>query len=117
MEIQFQFPVHGKSVGKMESAVLIPQLQKGDTILSLPYIRLNGKSRCKALRRTEAIQGSGGQLYDQMFAEEEILSSGYQKVLPYKAEVPFAPWMADARLVVREEIYGCAGAKKYNLLH
>lgn len=115
MQVKFDLPVHGKSVGKMESVFLIPQLQNGDSILSLPYVRLNGKSRCKALCRNEATQRVGVAGTQDIYTEEEIISTRYQQLIPYQTEVAFAPWMTSARLVIREEIYGCAGAKKIQL--
>jgi len=112
LEITFQFPIHSKSVGRMESALFIPQLQKGDTIFSLPYIRLNGKDRCKALRRNKSFSSNITEDLNQLYAEENILASSYQKVIAYHVNIPFNSWMASAQLIIKEEIYGCAGAKK-----
>lgn len=90
-------------------------LEGGGHRLELPYIRLDGKSRCKALRRTGVQEEYVAGLVAEQYITHEFPEAAGRTV-DYRVELIYEDWMEQASLVVHEEIYGCAG-KRQGLLH
>jgi len=113
--VEFRLPLHKKSVGSVESIFLLPVLEGDGHRRELPYIRLDGKGRCKAMKRVGGNEGYGNDPITEAYITHEFPASIGQTV-NYRMEVPFEEWMEQASLVIHEETYGCAGKRK-GMLH
>jgi len=115
LSVEFRLPLHKKSVGSVESAFLLPVLEGEGHRLELPYIRLDGKSRCKALKRTGIQESYLTGMTTQSYITYEF-PQAMGSIVDYRMEIPYEDWMEHASLMIHEEVYGCAG-KREGILH
>lgn len=113
--VEFRLPLHKKSVGNVESIFLLPMLEGEGHRHELPYIRLDGKGRCKAMKRVGGNDRYSNDLIGEAYITHEFPASIGQ-VVNYRIQIPYEEWIEQATLSVYEEIYGCAG-KRQGVLH
>ena len=70
-----------------------------------PAIVVNGRIRNRAIRRQEALTGQP--VYENVSTTVRR-KNGEAQTVSYEATAPFARWMYDSRLEVREAVTGCA---------
>ncbi|MCD7914974.1 MAG: OmpA family protein [Tannerellaceae bacterium] len=119
LSVEFRLPLHKKSVGSVESVFLLPVLEGDGHRLELPYIWLDGKGRCKAMKRAETFMNPFSASLSDPLMESYVTHAFPQAIgsmTHYRIQVPFEEWMEKASLVVHEEVYGCAGKRK-GVLH
>ena len=86
---------------------LVPVLvsKDGTQEQTFPSIVVNGKIRNRALKREEALSGQPHYTNVNTTIRRK---NGEAQTVGYKATAPFAKWMYDGRLEVREAVTGCA---------
>lgn len=95
-------------IGTYRSLDLIPVLKGQEQEIELPSIKICGRRRYKAYQRAVAFSGNafteGGPLV--------VVRSKRKVPVDYRYAIPFEEWMKAARLEVKEDICGCAGATR-----
>lgn len=93
-------------VGGQESFHLYPAVvaKEGTKELLLAPVVVDGKTRSRVHRREKALTGASATDGAHTVLQRK---SGKQQVVEYAATLPYEPWMAQSRLVLREQVTGC----------
>lgn len=93
-------------VGNQESLRLQPVIvsKAGSTELELAPVVVDGKTRSKAHKREKVL--SGASVADDVYTVVRR-KNGKEQQVDYIATLRYESWMAQSRLVLREEITGC----------
>ena len=105
--VRMNLDLGGVRMKQQHTAELVPYLvsKDGSHEQAFPSVVVNGKIRNRALRREEALTGEPR--YDNVSATVRR-KNGKAQTVSYEASAPFAKWMYDGRLEVREAVTGCA---------
>ena len=105
--VRMNLDLGGVRMKQQHTAELVPYLvsKDGSHEQAFPSVVVNGKIRNRALRREEALTGEPR--YDNVNATVRR-KNGKAQTVSYEASAPFAKWMYDGRLEVREAVTGCA---------
>ncbi|SEF67297.1 DUF3868 domain-containing protein [Parabacteroides chinchillae] len=89
-------------VKSRNSLTLTPVLESSTQKNGLPSVLINGKNRQKVYNREIALHN----LQDEPRYTVLKVSDGMQQV-NYKLDIPFEPWMKNAKLVLDQDLCGC----------
>lgn len=89
-----------------ESLLLTPVIQAGQQITELPSVLVSGKKRFKAYKRAQSYGEAPMAFLSLRSGKEESAVVNYTYTLAYQ------PWMENANVALKEEIYGCAECQK-----
>ena len=105
--VRMNLDLSGVRMKQQHTTELVPVLvsKQGTEGLDLPSIVVNGKIRNRALRREEALTGQPHYTNVNTTVRRK---NGEPQTITYEVTVPFAKWMYDGRLEVREAVTGCA---------
>ena len=108
VSVKFHLDLSGVDMKQQHTAELVPVLvsKDGTQEQTFPSIIVNGKTRNRALKREEALTG---QPHYTNVGTSVRRKNGESQTVSYEASAPFAKWMYDGRLEVRESVTGCAG--------
>ncbi len=96
------------SLNTRQMLILTPILRSedGTSRVEFPSVVITGRNRTKALKREIAFKSALPQAYNA--AQYMRRHNGKSEGIALNGECPYAPWMMNAKLVVREEVRGCA---------
>ena len=105
--VRMNLDLSGVKMKQQHTAELVPVLvsKDGTQEQAFPSIVVNGKIRNRALKREEALTGSPRYTNVNTTIRRK---NGEAQTVDYQATAPFAKWMYDGRLEVREAVTGCA---------
>ena len=105
--VRMNLDLSGVRMKQQHTTELVPVLvsKQGTEGLELPSIVVNGKIRNRALKREEALTGQPHYTNVNTTVRRK---NGEAQTITYEATAPFAKWMYDGRLEVREAVTGCA---------
>ncbi|MEG2239631.1 MAG: DUF3868 domain-containing protein [Alistipes sp.] len=112
VNVEMSFNVVGKAVMPNQALVLTPVLHNERGSIDLPQIVVNGTKRAKAYRRSQEIHRGR---YANPEQEPYVVLKAAKKTqagVRYSVSFGYRPWMKNASLMLREELYGCAGRNK-----
>ncbi len=96
--------VDAKYVESKQFLELTPVLETDNQKVGLPSILLNGKNRQKVYEREQHF----GNLKDEHPHYAVIRANDApEHTIAYKTTIPWEPWMANAKLVLSEDLCGC----------
>lgn len=100
-------------VGRQKSVQLIPVIvaKDGSNERALKPVIVNGKVRSRVHKRDKALKGKA--VTDEAY-ETIRRKNGKEQQVEYTAVVPYEAWMAQSRLVLREEMTGCLACNEGN---
>ena len=107
VRVTMRFDLSDVKMKRQHTTQLVPVLvsKDGRNELELPSVVLNGRIRNRAIRRQEALTGKPVYEHVQTTVRRK---NGEAQTVSYEATAPFARWMYDSRLEVREAVTGCA---------
>ena len=105
--VRMNLDLSGVKMKQQHTAELVPVLvsKDGTQEQAFPSIVVNGKIRNRALKREEALTGNPRYTNVNTTIRRK---NGEPQAVDYQATAPFAKWMYDSRLEVREAVTGCA---------
>ena len=105
--VRMNLDLSGVRMKQQHTAELVPVLvsKDGTQEQAFPSIVVNGKIRNRALKREEALTGNPRYTNVNTTIRRK---NGEPQAVDYQATAPFAKWMYDSRLEVREAVTGCA---------
>ena len=105
--VRMNLDLSGVKMKQQHTAELVPVLvsKDGTQEQAFPSIVVNGKIRNRALKREEALTGNPRYTNVNTTIRRK---NGEAQAVDYRATAPFAKWMYDSRLEVREAVTGCA---------
>ncbi|MBM6672151.1 DUF3868 domain-containing protein, partial [Phocaeicola coprophilus] len=105
--VRMNLDLSGVRMKQQHTAELVPVLvsKDGTQEQAFPSIVVNGKIRNRALKREEALTGNPRYTNVNTTIRRK---NGEAQTVDYQATAPFAKWMYDSRLEVREAVTGCA---------
>ena len=105
--VRMNLDLSGVKMKQQHTAELVPVLvsKDGTQEQAFPSIVVNGKIRNRALKREEALTGNPRYTNVNTTIRRK---NGEPQAVDYQATAPFAKWMYDGRLEVREAVTGCA---------
>ena len=105
--VRMNLDLSGVKMKQQHTAELVPVLvsKDGTQEQAFPSIVVNGKIRNRALKREEALTGNPRYTNVNTTIRRK---NGEAQTVDYQATAPFAKWMYDGRLEVREAVTGCA---------
>ena len=106
VHVNFVLDIEEMHVKRQESVRLYPVVvaKEGGKSLELPSVVLDGRVRDKVHRREKALTGSAKT--DGAYIALRRKNGEAQQV-EYAVTLPYEPWMAQSRLVLREQVTGC----------
>ena len=106
VHVNFVLDIEEMHVKRQESVRLYPVVvaKEGGRSLELPSVVLDGRVRDKVHRREKALTGSAKT--DGAYIALRRKNGEAQQV-EYAVTLPYEPWMAQSRLVLREQVTGC----------
>lgn len=106
VHVNFVLDIEEMHVKRQESVRLYPVVvaKEGGKSLELPSVVLDGRVRDKVHRRDKALTGSAKT--DGAYIALRRKNGEAQQV-EYAVTLPYEPWMAQSRLVLREQVTGC----------
>ena len=106
VHVNFILDIEEMHVKRQESVRLYPvvEAKEGGKSLELPSVVLDGRVRDKVHRREKALTGSAKT--DGAYIALRRKNGEAQQV-EYAVTLPYEPWMAQSRLVQREQVTGC----------
>ena len=106
VHVNFILDIEEMHVKRQESVRLYPVVvaKEGGKSLELPSVVLDGRVRDKVHRREKALTGSAKT--DGAYIALRRKNGEAQQV-EYAVTLPYEPWMAQSRLVLREQVTGC----------
>lgn len=106
VHVNFILDIEEMHVKRQESVRLYPvvEAKEGGKSLELPSVVLDGRVRDKVHRREKALTGSAKT--DGAYIALRRKNGEAQQV-EYAVTLPYEPWMAQSRLVLREQVTGC----------
>ena len=107
VRVTMRFDLSDVKMKRQHTTQLVPVLvsKDGRNELELPSVVINGRIRNRAIRRQEALTGKPVYEHVQTTVRRK---NGEAQTVSYEATAPFARWMYDSRLEVREAVTGCA---------
>ena len=105
--VRMNLDLSGVKMKQQHTSELVPVLvsKDGTQEQAFPSIVVNGKIRNRALKREEALSGQPHYTNVNTTVRRK---NGEAQTVSYEATAPFAKWMYDGRLEVREAVTGCA---------
>lgn len=94
------------NIKSKDGVILTPVIQSPQQSLELPAVFVGGRNKYKAFNRKQAF-GGNEVVFVSLRAKDDETS-----VINYTYPLPYEPWMENASLLLREEIYGCADCRK-----
>ncbi|MDR1004464.1 MAG: DUF3868 domain-containing protein [Prevotellaceae bacterium] len=110
--LSIDLSLQGVSVASDRSLTLTPMLMAGDRNCELPSILINGATRQRLYNREHALNRRLPKPYLVLTSKrsrDDRAFGNYDRTLSYKAAVAYADWMQHARVVMLEDLCGCAG--------
>ena len=106
VHVNFVLDIEEMHVKRQESVRLYPVVvaKEGGKSLELPSVVLDGRVRDKVHRREKALTGSAKT--DGAYIAL-CRKNGEAQQVEYAVTLPYEPWMAQSRLVLREQVTGC----------
>ncbi len=104
LSVEMDINGENASLSSKEKVVLTPVVKLGEQVLELSQVTISGNNRYKADKRS------------LRFSRETKQPDTYKKseasAIHYDYEATFEPWMTNAVLAIKQEIYGCATCKE-----
>lgn len=104
--IGMNLDIAGLKIDSRRALDLTPIIRSEGKSVELPAIRICGRNRYKAYKRETALMGKA-------YASLEpgiVVRSGQTTPVNYSHVIPYEEWMKNARLDMKEDLCGCAGA-------
>lgn len=111
--VKLTLDVSGLNLGSQQSIRLQPAVvaRTGSEELLLQPVIIDGRTRYRVHNRAKALNGED-------YTRDAYMAFRYNgknsRPVIYEAEVSYQPWMADSRLVIREELTGCRNCGEGN---
>lgn len=96
LHVNYIMRITSKAIQTGQELRINPQVQAGDSVLSLPGVTVLGKNKQRVLLRFEKVKPKG-------FVSASIKED---TILTYAIKVPYALWMDSARLVLEQKLIG-----------
>lgn len=107
--ISFVIDIDSKAVPSCGTVIFEPELTDGNTVVALPYIQLNGRARANLNRRWLTICSDEWLSHYNPPRFQVDVNKYTRDSLNYTINLPYEPWMGDARLYLKHELVGCRG--------
>lgn len=114
LSIKLDFLLNKTKIDSRSAAIMTPYIVSNDGSYSeeLSPVIINGETRHKAYKRSKRLNGY------PIYANKPFSVSSYKtnsdEIIKYKVSVPFSKWMENAKLIIKENIIGCADCPEYN---
>lgn len=115
VELSMTVDVSELRIGTQHTVALIPVIvsKDGASEAEFPPIVIDGKTRSKVYYRAQVLESVELPPYHDGGAETIMLrDNGEQQSYDYAAAIPYARWMLDGRLEIREEVHGCVNCRE-----
>ncbi|GEM_PF-2167609 len=102
LDLDLDIRINHIYIGKRESLSLTLALQKGNNIVHLPPVIINGTNKRKMYERAVNLYGlkeAMGDAYAVLKNDEDLI-----QFLPYKKAIAYKPWMNRSQLILIGEI-------------
>lgn len=108
-KLNVEFVVDGSNafITTQESLVLTPEIVSDNNRKSLQPVVINGNTRAKAISRAEALN----EVYPLVGAPFISVRKSESAQVRYAQSVPFEGWMQNARVELKDIVYGCANCE------
>jgi hypothetical protein len=103
--IDIDILLNGVEVSSNRQLLLTPVIKNANKRIELPPVVVNGKTRANLYKRSLALSGKRDNSYSVIKADQKTV---FIKI-PYKASVPYEPWMKKASVYLIEDLCGCGG--------
>lgn len=106
VNVRMTLDISDLKVGTQKSVRLTPVIvsKTGHQTRELESVMIDGKTRSRVHKRTKVLTGTS--ITDDAF-EVVRRKNGKNQQVEYTVAIPYETWMAQSRLVLREEIIGC----------
>jgi outer membrane protein OmpA-like peptidoglycan-associated protein len=103
--------MEGISVSSDRSLTLTPLLVTDDRNVALPSVLINGTVRQRLYRRGRALNPKHPDNYYQVVESKRSVerTGSYIRTIPYHVTIPYENWMYNSRVVMEQDLCGCAG--------
>lgn len=115
VELSMTVDVSELRIGTQHTVALIPVIvsKDGASEAEFPPIVIDGRTRSKVYYRAQVLESVELPPYHDGGAETIMLrDNGEQQSYDYAAAIPYARWMLDGRLEIREEVHGCVNCQE-----
>ena len=115
VELSMTVDVSELRIGTQHTVALIPVIvsKDGASEAEFPPIVIDGRTRSKVYYRAQVLESVELPPYHDSGAETIMLrDNGEQQSYDYAAAIPYARWMLDGRLEIREEVHGCVNCQE-----
>lgn len=103
--IDIELDLNNLELSSGRALTLTPVLNGKETGQPLPGILLNGRNRHKVFVRDVSLgKADPGSYYTVV-----RMTGKQDKTVRYRQSLPYAPWMAESRLTLNEDLCGCGG--------
>ncbi len=106
LRLSMQFDLGSVQVNSLTALIFTPQLSNGQQIVELPAVVITGKQRYRYERREQGLSAAPYTTPPpfRIIREGE---KGNNKNIDYRVALPYASWMQQASLLLRQEIKDC----------